>query len=108
MNRYARHIDDTADQTVATTPEVDTPEVQVDLGEDPCADGLSERLAAAATRRWRTRTTVVLACLVLLVGGFAGGLEVQKQWGASAATTATARPGGAGFGQGGAGLGLGY
>lgn len=105
MNPNARRIDATADQTIAAPSEADTPELEVDLGEDPFADGLSERLAATAPRRWRTRTTVVLACLVLLVGGFAGGLEVQKQWGSSATTTATARPGGAGFGQGGAGFG---
>jgi hypothetical protein len=112
MNPYARHADNPAEQTADTASEVDTPEVEVDLGEvdlgeDPFADGLSERLAGAAPRRWRTRTTAVLACLVLLVGGFAGGLEVQKQWGSSATTTATARPGGGGFGQGGAGYGLG-
>jgi len=69
-------------------PELDDPTVDVDLDEDPFADGLSERLAEAAPRRWRTRTTVVLMALVLAVGGFAGGLEVQKHWGNTGAATA--------------------
>ena len=108
MNPYARHAGDTADvptdltaeQTVDVTPEVD-------LGDDPFADGLSERLAEAAPRRWRTRTTVVLACLVLLVGGFAGGLEVQKHWGSTGTATTGAGLGATGFPQSGAGPGFG-
>ena len=123
-NPYARHADDTADfaefgeiagpsetvevseSTVDGLPmdEVPVDELaEVDLDQDPFADGLSERLASSAPRRWRTRTTVVLTSLLILVGGFVGGLEVQKHWGAGGSTAASqtglGAPG-AGFGSG--------
>ncbi|MDT4989772.1 MAG: hypothetical protein QOI74_3866 [Micromonosporaceae bacterium] len=64
----------------------------VDLAEDPFADDLSEQLAARAPRRYTTRTTVLLAGLVLLAGGFLAGAQVQKNFGtpASAATNGAA------------------
>ena len=58
---------------------------EVDLSEDPFADDLAERLDAVAPRRWANRTTAALAGLVLLVAGFVGGAQVQKQWGTPAA-----------------------
>ncbi|HEX5203285.1 MAG TPA: hypothetical protein VFW27_25425 [Actinoplanes sp.] len=45
-------------------------------------DGLAAELARAAPRKWWNKATVVLGAAVLLVGGFAGGLQAQKQWGA--------------------------
>jgi hypothetical protein len=57
---------------------------EVDLSEDPFADDLAERLDAVAPRRWANRTTVALAGLVLLVGGFVAGAQVQKHWGTAA------------------------
>jgi hypothetical protein len=67
--------------------------------EDERADGLAEELAHAAPKRWWNRGTVVLAGLVLLAGGFVGGLQAQKHWGT--ASTASGFP--AGFGAGAAG-----
>lgn len=56
---------------------------------------LAEELAAAAPMRWWNRTTVALSAIVLLVGGFVGGLEVQQRWGSTeaAAETPTRGPG---------------
>jgi hypothetical protein len=107
MNPYTRHSDDLPESTVDITPAVDTPGVDtpdVDLGQDPFDDGLSERLASAAPRRWRTRTTVVLTSMLILVGGFVGGLEVQKHWGAGTSTAAGTN--GAGFSLPGGGYNL--
>jgi len=70
---------------------------------DERADGLAEELAHAAPKRWWNRGTVVLAGLVLLAGGFVGGLQAQKHWGT--ASTPSGFPAG-GFG-GGAGAGAG-
>ncbi|MEV6842240.1 DUF5666 domain-containing protein [Actinoplanes sp. NPDC051411] len=51
--------------------------------EDESRDGLAEELAHAAPKRWWNRGTVVLAGLVLLAGGFVGGVQVQKNWGST-------------------------
>ena len=48
------------------------------------SDDLAEELAHAAPKRWWNRGTVVLAALVLLAGGFVGGVQVQKNWGTTA------------------------
>jgi hypothetical protein len=108
MNPYARHADDTADFELVDPALVDpaladpTPAFvdpaaadaalagahDVDLSEDPFADDLSERLDAVAPRRWTSRTTVALAGLVLVVGGFVAGVQVQKHWGTPAGTGA--------------------
>jgi hypothetical protein len=101
MNPYARHADDTSDfglidpaaepafidPQVADAALVDAPEV--DLSEDPFADDLSERLDAVAPRRWTSRTTLALSGLVLLIGGFVGGAQVQKHWGTTSSSTAS-------------------
>jgi hypothetical protein len=60
----------------------------VDLADDPFADDLAERLDAVAPRRWLNRTTVALAGLVLLVGGFVAGAQVQKHWGTQTSASA--------------------
>ncbi|MFF5076815.1 hypothetical protein ACFY36_07170 [Actinoplanes sp. NPDC000266] len=46
-------------------------------------DGFATELAKAAPKRWWNKGTLVLGAIVLLVGGFAGGLQAQKQWGDS-------------------------
>ena len=116
-NPYARHADDTADYGLvepasfdpsgaptlidAETPAYGEPALadpadadaalagahEVDLSEDPFADDLAERLDAVAPRRWANRTTVALTGLVLLVGGFVAGAQVQKHWGTTAASS---------------------
>jgi hypothetical protein len=126
MNPYARHADDDTAQfelaePAPVAPMAVEPGSDVDLAEDPFADDLADRLDAAAPRRWAGRTTVALAGLVLLVGGFLAGTQVEKRWGkldaASSSTTtnpfaafAQGRTGGTGTGgtgTGGAGTGAG-
>jgi hypothetical protein len=125
MNPYARHADDTSDYGLidpAAEPAFIDPQAadaalagapEVDLSEDPFADDLSERLDAVAPRRWTSRTTLALSGIVLLVGGFVGGAQVQKHWGTTSSSTAS--PGfvlpsgnpfaGGNFGRGGTGTG---
>lgn len=91
----------------------------VDLSADPFADDLTAELEAAAPKPWRNRATVVLGALVLVVGGFLGGVQVEKHYGktTTAANARTAQSlfanarGGAGgtggFGRGGATEGTG-
>jgi hypothetical protein len=104
MNPYARHADDTSDFGLidpAAEPAFIDPQAadaalagapEVDLTEDPFADDLSERLDAVAPRRWTSRTTLALSGLVLLVGGFVGGAQVEKHWGTVDNASANARP----------------
>jgi hypothetical protein len=83
------------------------------LADDPFADDLTEQLAARGPRRLANKTTVVLAGLVLTVGGFVAGAQVEKHFGhvgtpASAFPTAIPsgfRAGGGGGGTGGGGAG---
>jgi hypothetical protein len=81
--------------------------------DDERRDGLAEELAHAAPKRWWNRGTVVLAGLVLVAGGFVGGLQVQKHWGAGPPASGfpgvfNGAGGGAGrYGAGGAGRGAG-
>jgi len=90
--------DDTA--IMSALPAGQLPEAEP---EQERADSLAEELAHAAPKRWWNRGTVVLAGLVLLAGGFVGGLQAQKHWGT--ASTASRFPTG-GFGAG-AGTGAG-
>lgn len=53
-------------------------------------EGLSAELAAAAPKKWWNKGTVVLGLSALLLGGFIGGIQAQKQWG----TTTSASAGG--------------
>jgi hypothetical protein len=57
-------------------------------------DDLAAELAKAAPKRWWNRGTLVLGAVALLLGGFLGGLQVQKHWG----TSATASNRATGFG----------
>jgi hypothetical protein len=54
-------------------------------------DDLATALAKAAPRHWWNRGTIVLGALVLVAGGFIGGIQAQKQWG-TASTAAGTRP----------------
>jgi hypothetical protein len=56
-------------------------------------DDLSQELAAAAPKRWWNKGTVGLGVAALLMAGFLGGVQAQKQWGATEAA-ATGFPGG--------------
>ncbi|MFF5290560.1 DUF5666 domain-containing protein [Paractinoplanes globisporus] len=83
--------------------------VPADLSADdePRDDSLAEELAKAAPKKWWNKSTIVLGAVVLLVGGFVGGLQAQKQWGTSSTGTgnrAAAFPGG-GAGRYGGGAG---
>jgi hypothetical protein len=70
-----------------TEPLAETPS-DVDLDSDPFADDLSKELSHAAPKTWVNRTTLVVGALVLIVGGFLGGIQVQKHYGKSAAPSA--------------------
>ncbi|MEU4561243.1 hypothetical protein AB0F72_22900 [Actinoplanes sp. NPDC023936] len=63
-------------------------------------EGLSQELAAAAPKRWWNRGTVGLGVAALLMGGFLGGVQAQKQWGTETAA-ASGFPGGGARGSGG-------
>jgi Cu/Ag efflux protein CusF len=61
----------------------------VDLDSDPFADDLSAQLTSVA-RPWHNRATVILGALALLIGGFLGGVLVEKHYGQSSAADAAA------------------
>jgi hypothetical protein len=63
-------------------------------------DGLAGELARAAPRRWWNRGTLVLGAVALLLGGFLGGLQVQKHYGTGTGTGGTAATGRTGGGAG--------
>ena len=56
-------------------------------------DDLASELAAAAPKRYVTRTTRWLGAGALLVAGFIGGVQVQKSYGEPAAAATPNRPG---------------
>jgi hypothetical protein len=64
--------------------------------EEPGHDGLSAELAAAAPKRWWNSGTVGLGVALLLMGGFLGGVQAQKQWGTSAEAASGFPTGGTG------------
>ena len=76
------------------------------IDDDPFKDDLTEQLAARAPRRLANRATVVLAGLVLVIGGFVAGAQVQKNFGPAASAPTAVPTGGrfAGGGFGGAGV----
>lgn len=57
---------------------------------------LGEALAAAAPRRWWNRTTLALLGIVLLSGGFLGGVQAHERWGAETTLAGVGIPAGAG------------
>jgi hypothetical protein len=65
-------------------------------------EDLSELLATQAPRRLVNRATVVLAGLVLVIGGFVAGAQVEKNFGHLPSATPTAFPTGVGRFAGGA------
>jgi hypothetical protein len=75
-------VDDAADTTVDGLEPVDA---GLDLADDPFDDDLAGQLRAKAPLAV-TRVTVILAGLVLVVGGFLGGVLVQKNFGSTATT----------------------
>jgi len=80
------------------------PEVTDDLTfadglDEPIADDLDTRLAAAAPRQWANRATYALLALVIAVAGFVGGAQVQKHFGTPAAAAAADAGGLAGAGR---------
>jgi hypothetical protein len=74
--------------------EPETTELVPEPFDEPVDDDLDRRLAAAAPRRLANRATYALLALVIAVAGFAGGAQVQKQYGTPAAAS-TGSPGGA-------------
>jgi hypothetical protein len=50
---------------------------------------LEVELAAAASQRWWNRWTVYLVGATLVLGGFIGGIEMQKAYGSSASPAAS-------------------
>src|SRR5690242_11310828 len=110
MDVYGRHASLQPSAEPGTTVELATDQLSggpyfeaadADLANDPFADDLDNELAARATRRLANRTTTVLFGLLLLVGGFLAGAQVQKHWGAVPASSNS----NAGNGTGGAGAG---
>src|SRR5213592_4736179 len=74
----------TVETPALETAALETDELTIGLADDPFADDLDEQLAAREPRRWATRTTLVLAGLALLVGGFLAGAQTQKHFGVTA------------------------
>lgn len=86
MDVAARHLDldPPADSAAETTVDGLDP---VELEQDPFDDDLESTLRARAPLPV-TRTTVLLAGLVLVVAGFLGGVLVQKNFGAASSNSA--------------------
>lgn len=72
--------------------------------DDSDRDGLSAELAAAAPKKWWNKGTVGLGVAALLMGGFLGGVQAQKQWGADTTSAAGGFPSGGMRGSGGGGF----
>jgi hypothetical protein len=81
QTRGAHEAEDTVDYDYV-------PAADVNLDSDPFADDLSKELTHAAPKTWVNRTTLVVGGLVLIVGGFLGGIQVQKHYGKSSTPSA--------------------
>lgn len=86
MRATGRHVapkpGDTVDLMAPTAADIEPAD-----GGDPDADGdLAEELARAGRKPWFNRTGLVLAGVVLAVGGFIGGIQVQKAYGTTNST----------------------
>lgn len=74
---------------MSTDTDTDTDVLEpVSEPEAPDNPDLPAELEKTAPRRWTNRATPVLFGLVLLSGGFLGGVAVDKQWGRHTTTTA--------------------
>ena len=76
----------------------------IPLAEPP--SDLNRALAAAAPRRWWNKTTIGLLGVILMVGGFLGGVQAHERWGSGtpaggAMPTGAGLPSGFGGGRGG-------
>jgi hypothetical protein len=100
---YGRHCgDDTADLHTEPADGLDLDDL--DLDDLDRQDDLATEVQRLHSRRLTGRTTAVLGGLLLIVGGFVAGAQVQKHWGAATAQAANpfanlggARPGASGF-----------
>jgi hypothetical protein len=118
LSAVARHTDDTVADLPLTGSSGRSGDVnggaahrdaltveQVDLSTDPFDDNLADQLAARQPRRLISRATFFVGGAVLIVGGFLGGVLVQKNFGTapSSAVPAGAAAGANARGFGGAG-----
>ena len=99
MTVAGRHTDDTVADLPTAGPSVDPlaaagqengyqpPADGVDLSADPFDDDLADELKASQPARRMSRTTFALGGALLIVGGFLGGVLVQKNVG-TASTSA--------------------
>lgn len=92
---YDPDADRNATSTSVVAGTVDEP-AALAFDDDPFAadafdDDLAAKLAAQSASPRATRTTLILGGLALVVGGFVGGVLVQRNFGA---TTSTGGPGG--------------
>jgi hypothetical protein len=107
MSEHGRHAEVDFTGQPFMTEELPPVEEPLPEDDDPFKDDLSEQLAARAPRRLANRTTVVLAGLVLVIGGFVAGAQVEKNFGhvGGASATPTAFPTGGRGAFAGGGLG---
>jgi hypothetical protein len=108
-----RHTEDTvADLSLTSFPmtglagEVDRAGYaahNVDLSADPFGDNLADELAARQPVRLTSRTTFALGGVVLIIGGFLGGVLVQKNFGTASTSAAAAGAAAGAAGRGGFG-----
>jgi hypothetical protein len=93
LSPYPQHLTSDNDLTVAGDP---TPD-----GASRVTDDLAAELAAHAPRRMWNRATVYLGAAALVVAGFLGGIQVQKNYGTVATTTPATNRAGLGGANGG-------
>jgi hypothetical protein len=90
LSPYSGHLASDDDLAAAGGP--------IPGGTSRVTDDLAAELAAHAPRRLWNRATIYLGAAVLLVGGFIGGVQVQKNYGTVATPASTGRPNFAGAG----------
>jgi hypothetical protein len=78
-----------------------------DQTDEETRDDLAAELAKAAPRHWWNRGTLVLGGIALILAGFLGGIQVQKNYGTAATAGAGAGRGAGAYGLGGTGRGAG-
>jgi hypothetical protein len=103
-----RHMDDTVadlplNGSVREMDGYDAPAGDVDLSADPFDDNLADELAARQPVRLTSRTMLALGGAVLIIGGFLGGVLVQKNVGTASTSGLAAGAANAANGRGGLG-----